>query len=84
MSVTYNASYSAWLHEFKHVTDAHDNGWDAANVLYTNPTERKKREREAYQIEIDLALKLGREDIAKRLEDNLYDELKKIDYFFGK
>nr|DAY21158.1 MAG TPA: minor capsid protein [Caudoviricetes sp.] len=83
LSITPDASYSAWLHEFQHVKDAKDNGWDAVRVLYTNIDERKRREDKAYSIEINLALKLGRLDIAKRLEENLNDEIKRIEEFFG-
>lgn len=83
MSITRNASYSAWLHEFQHVKDAKENGWDGARVLFEDFQERIRREKRAYQIEIDLALQYNRPDIAKRLEENLNDEIRKINEFFG-
>lgn len=83
MSITKDASYSAWLHEFQHIKDAKENGWDAAEVLYGDMEERISRERKAYQIEIDLANSIGYTDIAKRLEGLLNAEIRKIREFFG-
>ena len=78
LSITENASYSAWLHEFQHVKDDKAAGWDGAMVLFCNPKERERRERNAYAIEISLAKELGRDDIVKRLEANLDEEIKQI------
>ena len=78
MSVTKNASYSAWCHEFQHVKDDREAGWNGVEVLWFIPEERERRERRAYAIEIQLAREAGREDIAKRLEENLNDEIRKI------
>ena len=83
ISVTENASYSAWLHEFQHVKDAKENGWDATRVLFEDYQERIRREKRAYQVEIDLAYQYNRPDIAKRLEENLNAEIRKINEFFG-
>ena len=83
MSITDNASYGAWVHEFQHVKDAKENGWDAAEVLYDNPEERIRRERKAYQLEIDLANSLGYTKVAKELERLLDEEIKNIRVFFG-
>lgn len=78
MSVTKDASYSAWCHEFQHVKDDREAGWNGALVLWTDSEERIRRETKAYAVEIDLARKAGREDIVKRLEANLDDEIRKI------
>lgn len=78
MSITKEASYSAWCHEFQHVKDDREAGWNGLEVLWFKPEERVRRERRAYAIEIQLARKAGREDIAKRLEENLNDEIRKI------
>lgn len=43
-----------------------------------NLEEREHRERKAYAIEIDLAKEMGREDIVKRLEANLNEEINAI------
>jgi hypothetical protein len=78
LSITENASYSAWLHEFQHVKDDKEAGWDGAMVLFSDTKERERRERNAYAIEISLAKELGRDDIVKRLEANLNEEIEQI------
>ena len=72
-------SYSAWMHEFQHVLDAKDNGWDAVKVLLYEKEERKRREIKAYGVEIALAEKANRPDIVERLRRNLERELREID-----
>ncbi len=72
-------SYSAWMHEFQHVLDAKDNGWDAVKVLLYDREERKRREIKAYGVEIALAEKANRPDIVERLRRNLERELREID-----
>lgn len=72
-------SYSAWMHEFQHVLDAKDNGWDAVKVLLYDKEERKRREIKAYGVEIALAEKANRPDIVERLRRNLERELREID-----
>ena len=78
MSVTKNASYSAWLHEFQHVKDDKEAGWDGLYVLWNDPAERERRERRAYNVEINIAKTLKRDDVVKRLEANLNAEIKRI------
>ncbi len=78
MSITKEASYSAWCHEFQHIKDDKEAGWDGLNVLWFDHKERERRERRAYDIEIQLAREAGREDIVKRLEENLDEEVRKI------
>lgn len=78
MSITKEASYSAWCHEFQHAKDDKEAGWNGLLVLWTDPEERIRRETRAYAIEINLAKKAGREDIVKRLEANLDEEIRKI------
>lgn len=57
------AGYSAWCHEYKHFCD---DGYLGFRVFQDNE-KCKRREIDAYQIEIDFAQKAGREDIAERL-----------------
>jgi hypothetical protein len=84
MSVSNNASYSAWLHEFQHVKDDMLAGWDGNYVLWCNPEERIRREKRAYAIEIDMAKSFNRNDIVKRLEANLSAEIERIWKDFNK
>jgi hypothetical protein len=70
MSITDDASFSAWKHEFKHAEDDKNAGWNAVYVLWNDPAEHERRDRRAYEEEIKLAREAGREDIAKRLEAN--------------
>lgn len=83
ISITDNASYSAWRHEFDHVEQDRAAGWNGVVVLWTDPAERERRERSAYEIEIQLARDAGREDIVERLEANRDAEIKRIwhDYY---
>lgn len=78
MSVTKNASYSAWLHEYQHVKDDKKAGWDGNYVLWCDPEERIRREKRAYSIEINMAKAYNRNDIVKRLEANLNAEIERI------
>ena len=84
MSVSNNASYSAWLHEFQHVKDDMLAGWDGNYVLWCDPEERIRREKRAYAIEIDMAKSFNRNDIVKRLEANLSAEIERIWKDFNK
>lgn len=65
--ISENASYGAWLHELRHAEDDMKDGWLGMRV-FQNPEKCIKREIDAYQVEIDLAKSIGRNDIAKRLE----------------
>lgn len=70
--ISKNASYSAWLHEVKHLDDDYADGYLGMRV-FANPQKCIQREKDAYEIEIQLAKKAGRNDIVKRLE-TLRDE----------
>lgn len=76
VSISKNASYSAWLHEVKHLDDDYADGFLGFRV-FQDPEKCAKREIEAYQIEIDMAKSFGREDMIKRLEALRDDEIKK-------
>ena len=78
MSITDDASFSAWKHEFKHAEDDKNAGWNAVYVLWNDPAEHERRERRAYEEEIILAREAGREDIAKSLEANRDAEIERI------
>lgn len=83
MSITDEASYSAWCHEFDHALKDKEAGWNGVTVLWFDPAEREYREKSAYDIEIKLAREAKREDIVKRLEANRDAEIEKIwnDYY---
>ena len=72
------ASFSAWLHEFQHAMDDESTGWLGRQILTFDPDERYQWEVRAYQVEIDKALELGREDIAERLKKLLEEERRAI------
>lgn len=78
ISITRASSIGALLHEFQHAKDDMENGWDGFQILWTNPTERERRERTAYAVEIELAQSVGRDDIVKKLEANRDEEIAKI------
>lgn len=65
--ISQGASYSAWLHEVKHAEDDMADGWMGMHI-FLYPEKCMQREKDAYQIEIDMAKSLGRKDIVKRLE----------------
>ena len=75
--VSRGASYSAWVHEMCHVEDDRAAGWLGMRVL-EDPAKRYSWEVRAYGLEIDIALKVGRPDIADKLRNNLEQERKKI------
>ena len=77
MVLNSQASISAWLHEFQHVLDDEKAGWSGMRVLYDDD-EHYKREVNAYNVEIEFAKSMGREDIVDRLKDLLEEERKKI------
>lgn len=72
-----DASYSAWCHEMQHMRDDRDNGWDGALAVWDRD-EHYRREQKAYEIEIQLARRYGREDIAELLLGNLEEERRRI------
>ena len=61
------ASYSAWMHEYKHFCDDRDDGFLGMRV-FQNTEKCIKREIDAYDVEIELARQAGRLDIVDRLE----------------
>ena len=71
--VNKNASYGAWLHEFEHVTDDATSGWQGIRIVWTD--EAVEWERRAYQKEIDLMTEMGYNEIAKRLQVLLEQEI---------
>lgn len=75
--ISQGASYSAWCHEMQHVRDDCQDGWSGMSII-GDAERRYERECRAYQIEIELALKAGREDIAERLRQNLEEERRNI------
>lgn len=66
LTIDPEASYSAWLHEYKHFKDDEASGWKGIMALI-DPEEAIRWEDAAYDVEIDLALSLGYNKIANRL-----------------
>ena len=77
LCVSKGASYGAWLHEMQHMRDDRDGGWNGARSLW-DIEEHIAWEKRAYGLEIDLAEKLGRNDIANLLRANLEAEIKRL------
>lgn len=61
------ASYSAWLHEYRHLLDDEASGWKGSLLMADVDTFAKMEDR-AYDVEIDFARNLGYDKIVKRLE----------------
>ena len=61
------ASYSAWLHELKHMEDDEDSGWQGIRII-ADTEKFAELEARAYKTEIDFARKNGYNKIARRLE----------------
>jgi len=61
------ASYSAWMHEYKHFCDDRDDGFLGMRV-FMDTEKCIKREVDAYNVEIELAKQAERQDIVDRLE----------------
>ena len=75
--ISKGASYSAWCHEMQHLRDDFADGWSGMRII-ENVEKRYEREKRAYQVEIDMAKKANRPDIAARLTENLEKERKII------
>lgn len=73
------ASYSAWLHEYTHFLDDKADGFLGMSV-FENSAKCVEREIHAYEIEIKMAEKLKRFDLAERLKLLLKEEVKKYGY----
>ena len=65
------------MHEVQHVKDDEEAGWSGMRVLYDND-ERYRREKKAYDIEINFAKQLNLDDVVKQLLVLLDDERKRI------
>lgn len=75
--ISKGASFGAWSHEITHFRDDRDAGWLGMSVI-ADPDLRYKWEAHAYNVEIDMALKAGRKDVADKLRANLEEERKRI------
>lgn len=72
------SSYSAWCHEFKHFTDDRDDGYLGFRV-FQDSKKCKQREIDAYNIEIEMAIKANRQDIVAKLEKLRDKEVEKYE-----
>lgn len=62
------ASYSAWNHEYTHFLDDKNDSYLGLRV-FADPKKCIERESHAYDVEIQMAKQLKRDDIVKRLEE---------------
>ena len=77
-----DASYSAWLHEYKHFCDIRDAGFPGMRIFMD--TEKCIRmEIDAYSIEISMAESMNRPDIAERLRELMKNEVNRFGYSIG-
>ena len=77
-----DASYSAWLHEYKHFCDIRDAGFPGMRIFMD--TEKCIRmEIDAYSIEISMAESMNRPDIAERLRELMKNEVDRFGYSIG-
>ena len=77
--VSEGASIGAWMHEMQHFRDDKKAGWLGMTVL-ADLDLRYEWEKNAYALEIELAKKIKRPDIAEKLEKNLKKER---DFIYG-
>ena len=78
VTISKGCSIGAWKHELKHAEDDYNDGWLGFRV-FLDPQKCKQREIDAYQIEIDLAKSVNREDMVERLVKLRDEELKRYD-----
>lgn len=71
------ASYSAWLHEKTHADDDKASGWNGMQLLI-NPETHAQMESHAYDVEIDFALSLGYNEVAKKLKELKEKSLREV------
>lgn len=71
-------SEGAILHEVHHFEQDKKRGFAGFEEAMSDPRRRYAEEKEAYAIEIEIAEKLGRKDIATRLRGNLREERNRI------
>ena len=72
-----DASYSAWLHELKHISDDEDSGWMGLRIL-EDVQRFVQLEEAAYNVEIDFAKQNGYNKIARRLERLKFDRRQEL------
>lgn len=73
-----DASIGAWEHEYRHFLDDRAGGYPSFRV-FQNKAKCRQMEYDAYQVEIDIAEKIGRIDLKKRLIALRDKELKKYE-----
>ena len=75
--ISKGASYSAWVHEIKHMDDDYAEGWEGMRIL-SDPKKRARREWDAYEKEIKLAQQINRPEAVERLEVLRDEEIRRI------
>ena len=73
-----DASYSAWMHEYKHFCDIRDAGFPGMRI-FMDTEKCIKMEIDAYSIEISMAESMNRPDIAERLRELMENEVNRFE-----
>ena len=71
------ASYSAWLHELRHLQDDEASGWQGMSLI-KDKNKFAELEEKAYKVEIDFAKENGYTGIARRLERLSFERRQEI------
>ena len=78
ITVVEDASFSALRHEYQHFLDDAKSGWQGLRILFGDPELRFQWELNAYNIEIEMAEKMGLDDVVEQLLKNLEKERRMI------
>ena len=78
ISIETESSLSAILHELQHAIDDYESGYQGMRILLTDIETRIQWERNAYNVEIEIAINMGRQDIASYLELLFQEEVAAI------
>lgn len=76
--VTEGMSLSAWEHEYRHFCIDRDNGFPGFAKSMFDLGYRRRSEEAAYGVEIELARKRGNNELVRRLEELLAEEVGRI------
>ena len=72
------ASYGAWLHEYRHFIDDKNDGYLGMRV-FADPNKCAQREKNAYELEIRIAKSYNDDEIIDRLTVLMENEVKKYE-----
>ena len=74
---------SAWLHEVAHAEFDAENGYPGVLYYLLHPEKKIEMERRAYDVEIEIALRSGYNDLAEELEKLKEAEIERIEQFYN-